>query len=144
MLDPTTSALCGTVGTLGAPQPIVSAFYVSNSGESIVYLSSSPITCETLQTSRWLGGTKAGSQVIELVIKGDPKLQAFAIPNAEAHYAPGGKSSSYEQDASAGSITFTKADVKKAVAGSFTATFANNDTVTGTFVADYCDGGQEY
>lgn len=138
------TSLSGKLGTLGAVLPTVSSLVISNSGETLIYLSSAPLTCDQLKTSRWLGSATKGSQVVELIVKGAPVLGAASVPPGEVNYAAGGKSSSYEVNASSGSITFTKAAAKGAVEGTVTATFDGGDTLTGTFRAEYCDGGQGY
>ncbi len=139
-----TTALTGTLGTLGAVQPTVSSLWISNSGESLLYLSSAPITCEQLKTSRWLGSVAKGAQVVELVLKGDPTTGTLKVPPAEVNYAGGGKSSSYEVGATSGSITFTKAEPKGVVEGTLNAAYDGADTLSGAFHAVFCDGGQGY
>ncbi len=129
---------------LGAAQPTVSSLVISNSGETLIYLSSAPITCTMLQTSRWLGSATAGSQVVELIIKGDPTVNTFAVPPGEVNYAPGGKSSANEIGADSGSITFTKAMKAGPVAGSFSAKYADGSEISGTFAAEFCAMGQGY
>lgn len=137
-----TTALTGTLGALGAVKPTATSLWISNSGETLVYMSSAPITCDMLKTSRWLGSAPAGAQVVEIVIKGAPKLQEYPVPPGEVNYAQGGKSSSYEINADAGKIVFTKADAT-VVEGTVTATYAMG-SVSGTFHAEFCAGGQGY
>ena len=68
-------------GTLGAVHPIVSSVVMSNSGETLIYLSTATLTCANVQTSRWLGAQPAGSQVIEIVMRGAPSAgQTVAVP----------------------------------------------------------------
>ncbi len=138
------TALTGTLGTLGTVQPIVSAWVISNSGETLVYLSTAPLTCETLQNSRWLGTQPAGSQVVEIVMRGTPMPgQTVAVPPGEVNYAAGGRSSSYEVTARSGSITWTAASASGPVSGTVRATYASG-SVMGTFQAEFCDHGQNY
>jgi len=61
--------LTGTLGALGAIKPTVSSLVINNSGETLVYLSSAPITCAQLMVSHWLTTSTAGSQVVEIVAK---------------------------------------------------------------------------
>jgi hypothetical protein len=139
------TSLTGTLGALGAVQPVVSSLVIANSGETIIYMSTSKIACSDLAESRWLLKLPAGSQVVEIVIKGAPKLQKYAVPSAEVNYAPGGKSSSYEKNAASGSITFTEGAANAAVSGTVTATYNSPaGSVSGDFHAEFCAGGQEY
>lgn len=135
--------LNGTLGKLGAVQATVSSLFISNSGETLIYLSSAPLTCATLKVSHWLTSGKAGSQVVEIVIKGDPVVATVDVPDGEINYAAGGKSSAYEVNADSGSIVFTKAVTKKSVEGTLSAQYGS-DTISGTFSATFCDGGQGY
>lgn len=137
------TSLSGTLGTLGTVQPTVSSLMISNSGETLLYLSSAPLTCDQIKASRWLGSVTKGSQIVEIVIKGAPVVGDVAVPPGEVNYAQGGKSSSYEVGADSGKITFTKADAA-AVEGTVTATYGGGGAVHGTFHADFCAGGQGY
>ncbi len=137
--------ITGTLGTLGAVQPIVSSLVISNSGETLVYLSTAPLSCATLQSSRWLGTQPAGSQVIEVVMRGAPTAaQMVQVPPGEVNYAAGGRSSSYEVGASADTITFTEAAAGGPVAGTLRATYRNGSMIAGSFRAEFCDHGQQY
>lgn len=138
------TTITGTLGKLGAAKPIVSSLFIQNSGETLVYMSSATITCELLTNSRWLGSVEAGSQVVEIVIPGAPKVAKVAVPPGEVNYAAGGKSSSYEVNADSGTISFTKVTDKSVVEGTFTASYADKNTLKGTFHAEFCDGGQDY
>jgi hypothetical protein len=140
------TSLTGMLGALGAVQPTVSGFVISNSGETLVYLTSAPLTCAQLKVSRWLGSFTAGAQVVEIVIKGAPKVGTavnVGVFGGEVNYAAGGKSSAYEQVASSGSITFTKSEPMGVVEGTVTATYPMG-SVMGTFHAEFCAGGQGY
>lgn len=137
------TTLTGTLGDLGAIKPTVSSLMIANSGETLIYMSSEPITCDMLTVSHWLKSVKAGAQVVEIVIKGDPKVTTIQVPPGEVNYAAGGKSSSYEVNADSGSITFTKAEAKNVVDGTLSATYGNN-SISGTFHATFCTGGQGY
>lgn len=141
--DTSVTKLSGTLGALGDTQPTVSSLMIANSGETLVYLSSAKITCATLQESRWLGGVAAGSQVVELVIKGAPTVKTYPVPPSEVNFAPTGKSSAYETTADSGEIVFTKAVEKSLVEGTIHATYGG-DEIVGTFHATYCDNGQGY
>jgi hypothetical protein len=139
------TSITGTLGTLGPVKPIVSAFVVSNSGETLIYFSSAPLTCATMQASRWLGSQPAGSQVIELVMKGTPAVgQTVSVPPGEANYAAGGKSSSYETTAASGSLKFTRSDANGIVEGSLSAKYADGSSISGTFHAEFCANGQQF
>jgi len=139
------TSLTGTLGSLGAVQATVSSLVTANSGETIVYLSSAPLTCADIQTSRWLGSLPKGSQVVELVIKGAPKPSTYKVGPAEVNYAPGGMSSAYEKSADSGSITFTEGAASSAVSGTISATYGSpKGDVSGSFHAEFCAGGQEY
>ncbi len=135
--------LTGTLGTLGATLPTASAFVISNSGETLIYMSSTPINCKSITTSRWLGSTPKGAQVVELIVKGAPTLGTVNIPPGEVNYAEGGKSSAYEVNAKAGSITFTKAELNGIVEGTVTASYESGN-VSGSFHAEFCADGQGY
>lgn len=139
--DTSVTRLTGTLGDLGPVEPTVSSLYISNSGETLVYMSSAAITCSTLQNSRWLGSTTSGSQVVEIVISGDPAVKTFA--DAEVNYAKGGRSSSYEKNADSASVTFTKVEANSVVEGTLSATYGAN-SISGTFHATFCANGQGY
>jgi hypothetical protein len=142
------TTLSGTLGDLGKLLPTATSLVISNSGETLVYLSSATITCTTLSVSRWLGSIEAGAQVVEIVVKSSTTTGTLAVGGkngAEVNYAKGGRSSSYEQAASSGSVTFTKNEPQGVVEGSFSATYASpTGDVSGTFHAEFCDGGQGY
>lgn len=140
---PPGTAIHGTLGTLGAAQPTASSLMISNSGETLIYLSSDPLTCDQLTVSRWLGATTAGTQVVELVFSGTPSVTTLPVPDAEVNYAPGGMSSSHELSADSGSITFTAATANTSAAGDFHAKYGSN-LVTGTFHATFCANGQGF
>jgi hypothetical protein len=143
MVDTSKTAITGTLGDMGPVQPIVSSYYISNSGETLVYLSTAQLTCELLTMSPWLGQVQAGAQVIEVIVKGDPKVQSYAVPPGEVNYAPGGKSHNYEKNADSGEIVFTKVDLKNLVEGTVSAKYGSTE-ISGTFHATYCDMGQGY
>ena len=141
----TPMVLTGTLGALGAVGPIVSSWVISNSGETLIYLSSAQLTCATVQTSRWLGSQPAGSQVVEVVIRGTPTSgQTVNVPTSEVNYAGGGRSSSYEIRAASGRVTFTTAAASSAVQGTLQATYADGSSISGPFHAEFCANGQGY
>lgn len=145
--DGSGTLLTGTLGALGAVQPTVSSLVISNSGETLVYMSSAPITCELLTTSRWLGMVDTGSQVVEIVVpsRTTPGTVQVEEGGAEVNYAPGGMSSAYEKGAASGSVTFTTYTPNGPVDGSVSATYTNpTGSVSGTFHAEFCTGGQGY
>jgi len=137
------TSLAGNLGKLGAAKPTVSSLVISNSGETLIYMSSVAITCETVKTSRWLGSLAAGSQVVEVVVRGAPTVGTVMVPPGEVNYAGGGKSSSYEVNADSGSIVFTKAVANGPVEGTLSAKYGS-DSLTGSFHAEFCAGGQGY
>ena len=139
------SKVTGTLSTLGAAQPIVSSYVISNRGETLIYLTTSPITCTTLQASRWSGSTAAGSQIIEFVMQGAPTVgQTVAVPPGEVNYVPGAMSSANEMSASSGSFMFTRADHNGTVQGYVTAAFDDGTHISGTFNAEFCANGMNY
>jgi hypothetical protein len=135
------TTLRGTIGALGLIQPIVSSKVISNSGETLIYMTSAPLSCEQLASSRWLGAFTKDAQVIEIVVSGAAKVGPGKSP--EVNYAPGGKSSRYETGAATATVNFTKAEPMGVVEGTVTATYANGD-LSGTFHAEFCPNGQGY
>jgi hypothetical protein len=133
--------LTGTLGTLGALQPIVSSKVIANSGETLIYMTTAPLTCEELLVSRWLGAFAKGAQVVEIVVSGPAKLGAARAP--EVNYAEGGKSSSYEKGAKTSGVTFTKSEPMGVVEGTVMATYGNGE-LSGSFHAEFCPDGQGY
>lgn len=109
-------------------------------------MSSAPITCAQLTTSRWLGSVAAGSQVVEIVVPAGTTTGTIQVADgAEVNYAPGGMSSAYEESAVSGSVTFTTLTPNGVVEGSVTASYTNpTGNVSGTFHAEFCAGGQGY
>ncbi len=140
---PYTTNLTGTLGALGAVKPTVSSLMISNSGETLIYLSSATLTCDQLKVSRWLGAATAGSQVIELIVSGAPSVKSYDVPPGEVNFAEGGKSSATEVSADSGTIRFTVAEAMGTVEGTVAATYGSNN-IHGTFHATYCAGGQGY
>jgi hypothetical protein len=138
------TAITGTLGKLGAAKATVASLYIENSGETLIYMSSAPITCELLKNSRWLGSAEANSQVVEVVISGKAKVGKIAVPPGEVNYAGGGKSSAYEVNAESGAISFTAVTDKSVVEGTFSASYADGSKIQGNFHATFCDGGQGY
>jgi hypothetical protein len=137
------TVITGKLGELGDAKPMVSSLFISNSGETLVYMATEPLSCNGLTISRWLGQTPEDTQVVEVVIKGDPEVKDYPVPPGEVNYAKGGRSSAFEVNADGGSISFHTAKVSELVEGQFTANYGA-DTVSGTFHATFCDGGQGY
>lgn len=133
--------LTGTLGALGPIQPIVSSKVIANSGETLIYMTTAPLTCEELMVSRWLGAFAKGAQVVEIVVSGPAKLGAAKTP--EVNYAAGGKSSSYEKAAKTAEVTFTKSELMGVVEGTVMATYGLGE-LAGTFHAEFCPDGQGY
>ena len=91
--------------------------------------------------------TPADAQIVEIVVKSTVGTGTVAVGRggAEVNYAKGGRSSSYEQVASAGSVTFVINDAMGVAEGSVTASYDSPaGNVEGTFHAEFCDGGQGY
>jgi hypothetical protein len=144
------TALTGTLGDLGAVMPTVSSIVIQNSGETLIYLSSAPITCDTVLQNPWLSTVAMGSQIVEIVVpsaKATPGTVGVGFLNGggEVNYAQGGRSSSYEESAASGSITFTSCMPMGDCDGTITATYSNpTGDVMGSFHATFCPGGQGY
>jgi hypothetical protein len=141
------NALTGTLGALGPAKPFVAAFAITNGPETLIYLSSAPLTCAQMMMGgvKWLSTLPAGSQVIEIVIPGMASAKSYMVGSfaAEVHYAEGSKSSSTEATASTGTVTFTKAAPNMVHEGMVTATFPMG-MLMGTFHAEWCTGGTEF
>ncbi len=143
-----TTSLSGTLGDLGPVASTTTSLMITNSGETLIYLSSAPITCDMLKTSRWLGSVDASAQVVEIVFKSTAKVGALTIgppDEAEVNYAKGGRSSAYEKTASSGTVTLTTYTPQGPAEGTIEAKYANpTGSVSGRFHAEFCDGGQGY
>jgi hypothetical protein len=140
------TSLTGTYGSLGPVKPVVSSLWINTGLETILYLSSAPLTCAEVMTpgGRWLLMVPSDAQVLEIVMRGKAKVGTLAIPGAEANYAQGSKSSATEKGASSGSLMITKAEATGVIEGSVMATYSGGGSVMGTFHAEYCSGGQEW
>jgi hypothetical protein len=141
------SNLTGTLGALGAVKPVMNGWATTNGLETLIYLSSSPLTCAMMMTKgvKWLASLPAGTQVIEIVVRGTAMVGTTPVGSlqGEVNYAEGSKSSSSEVTAKSGSIMFTKAEAKKVFEGMVMATYSSGNLM-GTFHADWCEGGTEY
>jgi hypothetical protein len=141
-----TNTITGTLGALGAAKPIMNAWATTNGPETLIYLSSAPLTCPDMMTMgvKWLSKLPAGTQVIELVVMGAASMKTYNIGPlmGEVNYAEGSKSSATEVTGKAGSLTFTKAMAKGVHEGSFMVT--SPFTAMATFHAEWCQGGTEY
>ena len=139
--------LTGMLGALGPVQPVMAGFAITNGPETIVYLSSAPLTCAQMMMGgvKWLSTLPAKSQVIEMVVPGTASAKTYMVGNfaAEVHYAEGSKSSSTEATASSGSIVYTKAAKGGVHEGMVNATFPMG-SLMGTFHAEWCQGGTEF
>jgi hypothetical protein len=139
--------LSGTLGALGAVKPVMAGWATTNGLETLIYLSSSPLTCAQMMTKgvKWLASLPAGTQVVEIVVRGTAMVGTTPVGplQGEVNYAEGSKSSSNEVVASSGSIMFTKADAKKVFEGTLMATYPKG-SLMGKFHADWCEGGTEY
>jgi hypothetical protein len=141
------NSLTGTLGALGPVQPVLSGWATTNGLETLIYLSTAPLTCAQMMMmgTKWLSSLPPGSQVIEIVIRGTATVGTVPVGflQGEVNYAEGSKSSSYEVTATGGSINITKAVAKSVFEGTIMATYAMG-SVMGTFHADWCQGGSEY
>jgi hypothetical protein len=144
------SDITGSLGALGAVKPIMAGWATTNGLETLIYLSSAPLTCEMMMTSgvKWLSKLPAGSQVIEIVLgqpssaKMYPLGTSAAVGGAEVNYAEGSKSSSTEVTGKSGSVTLTKAGAKSVQEGMFEVTAPY--MASGKFHAEWCEGGSEF
>jgi hypothetical protein len=139
--------LSGTLGALGAVKPVMAGWATTNGLETLIYLSSSPLTCAMMMTRgvKWLSSLPAGTQVIEIVVRGTAMVGTTMVGplQGEVNYAEGSKSSSTEVVAASGSIMFSKAEAKKVFEGTLMATYPQG-MLMGKFHADWCEGGTEY
>jgi hypothetical protein len=141
-----TNTITGMLGALGAAKPIMNAWATTNGPETLIYLSSAPLSCPDMMTMgvKWLSKLPAGTQVIELVVPGTASTKMYNIGPlmGEVNYAEGSKSSATEVTGKAGSLTFTKVMAKGVHEGSFMVT--SPFTAMATFHAEWCQGGTEY
>jgi hypothetical protein len=140
------TSLTGTLGALGAVQPVLNGWATTNGPETLIYLTTASMTCADMMTMgvKWLSKLPAGSQVIEIVVPGAAMVKTYPIGvlQGEVNYAQGSKSSSSEVVGQAGSIVFTKAESKGVFEGMVTVTAPF--TLMGSFHAEWCQGGAEY
>jgi hypothetical protein len=142
--------ITGTLGALGTVQPIMSGWATTNGLETLIYLSTAPLTCAMMMTrgTKWLSSLPAKSQVIEIVVGTPSAVKSYtigtsaALGGGEVNYAEGSKSSSTEVTGSAGTIMLTKADAMGVQEGSIEVTAPY--MAKGTFHAEWCQGGTEY
>lgn len=141
----------GTLGALGAAKPIANAWATTNGFELLIYVSSSPLTCAQMMTmgTKWLSTLPAGTQVEEIVLQPTPSVTTYmlgsgpaAFGGAEVNYAEGSKSSATETTGTTGTVTITKTMPMGVQEGmiSVTAPFM----LSGSFHAEWCQGGTEY
>jgi hypothetical protein len=144
------SNITGTLGTLGPVQPLIAGWATTNGLETLVYLSSAPLTCAQMMTRgvKWLSTLPAHTQVIEIVVGNPSAVKSYAIGSSaafgggEVNYAEGSKSSSTEVTGKAGTIMFTTATAKGVQEG--TINVSAPFMASGTFHAEWCEGGTEY
>jgi hypothetical protein len=132
--------------------PVMAAFATTNGFETLIYTSSSAnLTCAlmAMQGVKWLGMLPAGTQVLEIVVEATPSAKTYmlgsgpaAFGGGEVNYAQGSMSSATETTGTAGSITLTKTTPMGVQEGmiNITAPFM----VSGSFHAEWCQGGTEY
>lgn len=140
--------LTGTLGDLGAVQPIVAGQVIEYSGETITYLSTVDLACSDMAESRWLGNLDPDAQIVEIVYKSDTtstELEVGGTGSLEVNYAKGGRSSAYEESAVSGTVSLTSHTAGGPIAGYVNATYSDpSGEVYGPFQADFCEGGQQY
>lgn len=144
------SSLTGNLGALGDVKPIMAGWATTNGLETLIYLSSAPLTCEMMMTRgvKWLSKLPAGSQVIEIVVGTPPAAKTYnlgtsaALGGGEVNYAEGSKSSSTEVTGRSGSITLTTATASGVQEG--TIDVGAPFIAKGKFHAEWCEGGTEY
>lgn len=142
--------ITGTLGALGPVQPIMNGWATTNGLETLIYLSTAPLTCAMMMTkgTKWLSSLPAKSQVIEIVVGTPSAVKSYsigtpaALGGGEVNYAEGSKSSSTEVTGSAGMITLTKAEAKGVQEGMIAVTAPY--MASGMFHAEWCEGGTEY
>jgi hypothetical protein len=142
--------ITGTLGALGAVKPIMNGWATTNGLETLIYLSTAPLTCEMMMTkgAKWLGKLPAGAQVLEIVVGTPPSAKTFmigtsaALGGGEVNYAEGSKSSSTEVTGRSGSITLTKSMAMGVQEGMIDVSAPY--MAKGTFHAEWCEGGTEY
>lgn len=145
---PLPDVLTGTLGDLGTLAPIVSGNVIEYSGETITYLSTVDLPCSAMAESRWLGNLDPSAQIIEIVYKSATTGTHFEVGGTgelEVHYAKGGRSSSYEENASTGAADIADRGSGDPISGTVDAVFKNPaGSLAGPFSAEFCAGGQEY
>lgn len=98
--------------------------------------------------SRWLSSLDASAQIVELVFKSATTSMDLVVDgegSLEVNYAKGGRSSSYEEGASEGTVTLTDHVAGGDIAGVIDATYRSPaGSLHGPFQATFCPGGQQY
>jgi hypothetical protein len=146
----TVNNLTGMLGKLGPVQPVMAGWATTNGPEFLIYLSTAPLTCAMMQTmgTKWLSTLPAGSQVMEIVTNNQYlKVGSLNIgfPTGEVNYAEGSKSSSTEVQGTGGppgGLVYTKIVPKMVYEGTVSVT--TPFTLSGSFHAEWCQGGSEY
>ena len=144
------SNITGTLGALGAVKPVMAGWATTNGLETLIYLSSAPLTCEMMMTkgTKWLSKLPAGSQVLEIVVGQPSAVKSYtigmpaALGGGEVNYAEGSKSSSTEVTGKAGKVTLTTAKASGVHEGMIEVTAPY--MASGSFHAEWCEGGTEY
>jgi hypothetical protein len=144
------SQITGTLGALGPVQPILAGWATTNGLETLIYLSTAPLTCAMMMTrgTKWLSTLPAKSEVLEIVVGQPSSVKTYTIGTAaafgggEVNYAEGSKSSATEVTGSAGTITLTTANAMGVHEGMIDVTAPY--MASGKFHAEWCQGGTEY
>jgi hypothetical protein len=139
----------GSVGS-ATLRPIKAAWVIAHpdvATETITYLLSDSIACNTISTSGWLPTIAAGTQVLELVVNGSLTSGTANVGTpgflggAEVNYGVGGAASGSLTSASSGSITIVSKTTNGPLDGQVNA-IVSGGMVSGAFHAEYCATGQ--
>jgi hypothetical protein len=104
---------------------------------AFVFLLEKPTACAALSTPNW-DKIIGNEQVLEIEIR-KPAVATMQVPaEAAAAYLRG----EYNPSAESGTVTVSRIDAGKTLAGSFDARFAG-EPLNGTFEASYCASGVE-
>ena len=142
------TTLTGMLGSLGSVKPTVSSYVIQNSNETLVYLSSAPLSCSLLAMSTgWLRMVATGAQVVEIVVPSSTVSGMVAVKRfggAEVNFAAGGGTASSETVAMSGSVTFTSCMAGGPCSGTLMAAYAGGGSIMGSFSATFCPNGYGY
>jgi hypothetical protein len=104
---------------------------------AFVFLLEGPTTCAAISTPNW-DKVIGDEQVLEIEIR-NPAVATMSVPaEAAAAYLR----REYNPSAESGTVTLSRIDAGKSMAGSFDALFAG-EALKGSFAAAYCPSGVE-